>query len=525
MDSSDASDILERLRRIGGEPETVEVKAAVGGLPLSLRETLSALANSRGGTIMLGVDERRDFAVVGVDDATALQNGLARMARDDLTPPLAFPIEIVDVEGKQIVVAVVPPAPARVRPVYVTAKGIATGSYLRAGDGDRRMTQDEIGLVFAGRTQPRDDMEPVPGTSRADLDVDSLARTLQRVRRNVSSFRTLPETEALYRLLITAENNPGAPLTLAGLLAFGLYPQQFFPQLMVSAVVIGEGPAAVRFVDNSTIRGSIPQMIEDTMAFVERNLAVAAVITERGRQDRWEFPLPAIREAVVNALLHRDYSPITRGTQVQVELTPDAISVRSPGGLFGGVSVDELGVTPITSSRNSALAALLPDTYLPQSPDLVAENRASGIPAMIRLTHEWGLPAPDFADSPASFVVTMERVPSAGITTPTSQCEEVRPAHQENRGPDRTVPLTVLPSTVAIDPRAAVATAPGRDDPVATALQRRGTATAATLAADTGLARPTIATHLRSLLADGRAVAIGALRSPKRVYRWDVPAR
>jgi ATP-dependent DNA helicase RecG len=184
---------------------------------------------------------------------------------------------------------------------------------------------------------------------------------------------------------------------------------------MVSVVVKG-GPASdVRYLDNVSLRGSIPQLVADTLGVIRRHLSAAAIMGERGRVDRLDYPMAAIREAVVNALLHRDYSPITRGTQIQVEMDPEALTIRSPGGLYGGLSVDDLGHTPITSSRNSALAAILPDVHLPESTELVAENRASGIPAMLRLAQEWGLPRPQFTDSPASFLV---RLPRSQLFTP-----------------------------------------------------------------------------------------------------------
>ncbi|MEK8228528.1 ATP-binding protein [Oerskovia sp. M15] len=111
---------------------------------------------------------------------------------------------------------------------------------------------------------------------------------------------------------------------------------------------------------------------------LRRNLATRAVMGDTGRTDRLEFPLEGVREALVNALMHRDYSGITRGTQVQVELFPDRLVVRSPGGLYGGIAIDQLGEEGVSSSRNTVLASLLADAYMPNDTQLVAENRSSG---------------------------------------------------------------------------------------------------------------------------------------------------
>lgn len=129
--------------------------------------------------------------------------------------------------------------------------------------------------------------------------------------------------------------------SLAGLLTAGRYPQQFFPQLMVSLAVYPHrdpgrpGPGGLRFVDSATLGGPVPDMVAEAIQAVRRNIRVASRITGPGREDRWEVEPEVIREAIVNALMHRDYSPQARGTQVQIEVYPDRMTVTSPGGCSG----------------------------------------------------------------------------------------------------------------------------------------------------------------------------------------------
>ncbi|MFD0518158.1 ATP-binding protein [Paractinoplanes durhamensis] len=289
------------------------------------------------------------------------------------------------------------------------------------------MTEAEIALTMAARTQPAYDREVIDGTSVQDLDDEAVRRTLRRVRVGFPKLAQSDDTMVLFRLGITAGSSVDAPLTLAGLLAFGQFPQQFFPQLMVSVVVHGpDSSSGTRFLDNQTVRGPIPEMVETTLAMLRRNLAVRAVISEHGsRVDEVEYPLEAVREAVVNALMHRDYSPVTRGTQVQIELFPDRLVVRSPGGLYGGVIVDELGEEGVSSSRNAVLSSLLADTYLPSSNELVAENRSSGIPAMLAVARRRGLPGrASAARSPASWSPWHARnssAPKSAVGSPDSE--------------------------------------------------------------------------------------------------------
>ncbi|MBU4335464.1 MAG: ATP-binding protein, partial [Actinobacteria bacterium] len=124
---SGVAELLDSLRRIGGEPEGVEAKSGAGGFPASVRETLVAFANTDGGTILIGVDEAAGFAVVPIVDISRYRDNLVALARDSITPPLQIETEIVEIDGLHVLVAQVPPAPADRRPVYVTSKGIING--------------------------------------------------------------------------------------------------------------------------------------------------------------------------------------------------------------------------------------------------------------------------------------------------------------------------------------------------------------------------------------------------------------
>jgi len=281
--------------------------------------------------------------------------------------------------------------------------------------------------------------------------------------------------------------------------------------------------------------------------------------------DEVEYPLEAVREAVVNALMHRDYSPVTRGTQVQIELFPDRLVVRSPGGLYGGVIVDELGEEGISSSRNAVLASLLADTYLPSSNELVAENRSSGIPAMLAVARSRGLPRPSFRSSIASFIVTMARsellspetrgwIAQLGAHLPTRAHQlalaMLRDDYLTNEmlrqwGVDRVAAGQVLRDLVdqglavkeggrryaryVLDPAVSgrsrapdlfsdLLPAPQLD--VEEALKTRGEATASELIEMTGLSRTAVLNHLRIPAESGTIDVVGSTRSPKRRYRW-----
>lgn len=580
MDSEELVTILEGLRAFGGEPSNVEAKAAAGGLPASTVETVSAFSNTNGGVIMLGVDERSRFDVVELTDPIKLRNDLVSAVSDQLTPPVRPAVDLVEVDGRVVVVAEIDPLPSDQRPCYVTTRGIATGSYVRTGDGDRRMTQAEIGLAFANRGQPWYDVEPVTLATYNDLDRSALARMLERVRATSRSLRDVDDLTALRRLriLVSDDDDREVP-SLAGILTFGVFPQQFVPQLTVSVVVYPSTttertPEGPRFADNPTVRGAIPELISETLAAVRRNLSVREFIDGSGRRDQLDYPMEAVREALVNAVLHRDYSPVTRGTQVQLELHPDRLVVRSPGSLFGPVTVADLGAEGVSSSRNSFLAQILSDTYLPQSDRLIAENRASGIPAMIQQLRRSGLTRPKFGNHPSRFEVEFSR--SALMDRETRRWldrmrqpdltqlhelalammrhgQDVTNSSLREYGADRGEATQVLGELVSrglarrhggrryarylLAAEVAEPLRDGRspeflndgDEPpqlsttheaVSTALARRGTATAAELVEVSGRSRPSVLIALRALVADGLVQAEGHANSPRRSYRW-----
>jgi ATP-dependent DNA helicase RecG len=405
---------IELLRAAGTDTEGVEAKAAAGGFPgPALLKSISAFANTGTGLILLGVDEESGFEVVGVD-ASQLASQLAATCREAIDPPVPAAIEIVEVEGKQIVAARIFELPADQKPAYVKTKGMNRGSYVRVHDSDRQLTTYEVSILLANRTQPRYDAELVAEAALDDLDGALMDAFVARLRTNKpSTFRDATADETLL-LVGAADRDDGGTLrpTLAGLLALGRYPQRWFPQLNVAVVAYptpNNEPLAdgTRFLDNVAIDGPIPRMVVDAVAAVQRNLSRRSRVPSLFREDEWDFPIEVIRELIVNALMHRDLSPGARGAQVRIEVYPDRLEVHNPGGLFGPVSVQDLGVRPVTSSRNAHLGKLLEDTLLPGTDGPVAENRGSGFVTLTRRLEAIGMGRPVVTDEVATFTVRL----------------------------------------------------------------------------------------------------------------------
>ncbi|GAA3676624.1 hypothetical protein GCM10022267_74370 [Lentzea roselyniae] len=412
MLDSELAEIVDNLRVLGTDVADVEAKKAEQKLPASIRESLSAFANTRGGVLILGLDEATGFTATGVRDAPKMAADLASWCSTDMEPPLRPLISVHQFEGVSLVVAEIAELDPAVKPCFYRGAGITQGSYVRVGDGDRRLSTYEVQMLLTKRGQPREDLEPVPGTSIRDLEPTLVAEFLARLRvSRPYAFGDLDETAALRRARILVEGPSGEFVTsLGGLLALGTYPQEHFPQLNLTFVHYptidgAELVSGERFIDNVALDGPIPIIVRDAMVVLRRNMSRRAVVVGVGRQDIWEYPEPALREAIVNALVHRDLSGASRGAQVQVEMYPDRLLVRNPGGLHGPVTVDQLGDEAVSAARNAVLLQILEDVPVPGSTRTVCENRGSGIRTMVKALRDARMSAPEFTDRISYFRV------------------------------------------------------------------------------------------------------------------------
>lgn len=446
----ETADLVAQLRRVGTDFSDVEVKSAAGRLPKSVVDTLSAFANGSGGTLLLGLDESTGFQPAPGFDAGRIRDALAGACADKMEPALRAAIEMQEFEDALIVRLDVTELDPIERPSFVKARGAYQGSFIRGGDGDRLLTHYEVSQLLSNRTQPTYDRETVEQSSVSDLDETLIGPLLARARQRAPrAFANVDDTTALIRLGVLGSD--GERPTLAGLLCLGVYPQQFFPQLFISFVAVpgtelGQTTVdGVRFLDNQTIDGPIPVMLTEAATALRRNMNKAAIVRGLGREDRYDYPLDAIRELLVNALMHRDYSPGARGAQIQVELYADRLVVKSPGGLYGAVGVDSLGTAEqMSSSRNSTLAKLLSDLPLSETRDqAICENRGSGLPGVMNALRRVGMSPPEFKAVPGQLTV---RVPQQALLS-VETIEWIGTLHQEGLTDQQHLALAMMRGT------------------------------------------------------------------------------
>ena len=401
MTTEELLEKLEFIQKMRCETQTLELKSAHQGCPKRLYDSLSSFSNQdEGGIIVFGVDEMQNYKEVGVYDPQDIQKKINEQCLQ-MEPVIRPLITVVEKDAKFFVSAEIPGIDLSDRPCHYKGQGRLKGSYTRIGDSDEPMTEYEIYSYEAFRKKYQDDIRSVHRATLPSLNQEVLGGYIQMLKNGKPNLSAIQDKD-IYELMSVTRNSD---ITLSAALLFGLYPQAYFPQLCITAVVVpgnemGQlGESGERFVDNQRIEGRIPEMLEDAIKFVRKNMRVKTIInSETGRrEDRTDYPITAIREAIINALVHRDYSIHTEGMPIQIIMYDDRMEIRNPGGIYGRIRVDQLGkVQPDT--RNPVLASGLEVMG-------ITENRYSGIPTIKREFEKYNLQEPEFLDERGNFVV------------------------------------------------------------------------------------------------------------------------
>lgn len=404
MQTEALKSLISDIQALKAETQTIELKAANKGCPSKLFDTLSSFSNQDdGGIIIFGIDESDDYAVKGVYDAQDLQKKVTEQCKQ-MEPSVRALFTMCEIDNKIIVSAEIPGVDISERPVFYKGVGRIKGSYVRVGESDELMSEYEIYSYEAFRKRIRDDIRIVDKARIKLWDEDRINKYLIAVKNERKNLSNIVSDEDIFELMgITVDGVP----TLAGLMTFSKYPQTYFPQLCITAVSLPGtehgtvGDNSERFIDNKRITGSISDMLDDAVEFVRKNSRTKTIIDDNGhRADRLEYPIKAVREAILNALVHRDYSIHSENVPIRIEMYRDRMEITNSGGLYGRISIDALGkVHPET--RNASLANILELLK-------ITENRYSGIPTIQSEFLNAGLPAPIFSVKRGEFKVTMK---------------------------------------------------------------------------------------------------------------------
>ena len=398
MLESELIKLIEDIQLKKTESNYIEVKSARNGCP-KIFDTLSSFSNQQnGGTIIFGVDENEDYNVCGVYDAADLQKKI--MEQSLQMEPVVRPLcTVAVVDGKTVVSAEIQEMDNFQKPCFYKGAGRLRGSYVRVADGDRLMTEYEVYSYEAFKQDIHDELRTNDRAEMTDINTDEYQLYLLELKKNKPHLAKLEEKEINRLQGFVVDNKP----TVAALMLFSVYPQAYFPQLCITAVSVPgkemsvTGSVGERFIDNKRIEGSITQMLNDALIFVRKNMKVKTIIdAETGmRNDRTEYPVIAVRELVLNALIHRDYSIHTESAPITITMYSDRMEIENPGGLYGRMTLDSLGFVS-ADTRNPYIAGAL---------EIMGEteNRYSGIPTIRSAMKNAGLPQPVFVNNRGVF--------------------------------------------------------------------------------------------------------------------------
>ena len=405
MTSQELLDLVKDIQIKRAESQEIEVKAAHLGCPKRLYDTLSSFSNQdSGGVIVFGLDEDAGFDVVGVYDVQDLQKHVTEQC-DQMSPVVRAVFSSALINGKHVVAAEIPAVDVADRPCFYAGRGRTHGAYVRVGDADKPMTEYEVYSYEAYRKKYQDELAPVERANAAALSQQNLSRYLLVLKSTKPNLAQLDDQTVLELMSVFRDGVP----TIAGLMLFGTYPQAYYPQLSVVATTIpgtalgAVGDEGERFSDNRRIEGTLSEQLEGTLAFIRTNTRISTTIDQATGQriDRPDYPIEVVRELVLNALIHRDYSIHTQGMPIQVQIFTDRLVITNPGGLYGRLTIDELGkVQPDT--RNPVIATAMETLG-------ETENRYSGIPTVRRIMCEQNRPEPLFETMHGEFRVTLVR--------------------------------------------------------------------------------------------------------------------
>jgi ATP-dependent DNA helicase RecG len=365
------------------EGKTLEFKRDLSS-PEGLLRTIAAFANTAGGVLLIGVEDRTRN-VRGLSRPLDEEERLASLIHDSIAPRLVPEIEVLPWRKAHVLCVQVHPSGSR--PHHVQSEGPRKGTYVRVGSTNRVA---DLPLIEERKRYARAeayDEQALPEATMEDLDVtaatDAFSARRKLSRRDLESLR-----------LVTRYQGRTVP-TVGGLLLFGIERERWFSDAWIQIGRFG-GRDRTRLLDHLELRELPIPAIERCVAYVQQHLRRGVEIGAVRRSERWEVPAAAMREAIVNAVAHADDSQ--RGGPHRVAIYQDRLEIESPGLLLLGLTVEDLR-SGLSRLRNRGIGRTFHELGL-------IESWGSGVPRMISTCRDAGLAEPVFEEVGLRFRVT-----------------------------------------------------------------------------------------------------------------------
>jgi len=377
----DQAEIVKLIKK--GESKTVEFKETFDSKTI---ETAVAFANTRGGHIFIGVSDKGAKKGIQVGKETLI--GWTNQISQGTQPRIIPEVESSEIEDKTIAVIQIKEFP--IKPVSTRGR-----CYRRVGNSNRLMTPHDIAGMHLHSAGTSWDKTPAPDAMMSDIDPEKIKKYIRRSRD--TGRRDVGDREEAFEILKKLELVKEGKLTWAALLLFRKDTKYLRSQGMLHC---GRFKEQTIVIDNRMIEGTIVEQIDEAMDFIRKNISVKFVMTGKPQRDEvWDYPLEAIRESIINAVCHRDY---TMPSNIEVRIYDDRLTIWNPGGLTLGITMDDLFKPHGSVLRNKGIGAVLYDMGL-------IEQWGSGIGKILNLCSSADIPVPHFEEYQSGFLVEFRK--------------------------------------------------------------------------------------------------------------------
>lgn len=374
-----------------------------------------ALLNLEGGTVLLGVED--DGSITGLKgNRKERELWVMNIARHNLQPEIIPSWSCVTLDDGEVVGAIRLPTDAPGKP-YKAKRGKAWVTFIRVGTTSREASREEEGRLYQAGRLMRYDIKPVLDTGLDNLDRGRLENYFRVVLQRDDTPAVM-DSETWRQILVNidllSDYGGTTAATVAGLLIFGENPNRRLPQAGITATAFPGNEKDYNTIDEELIRGPLVSVlsgskrpvdkgvIDRAVDFVERNMGSSAWLEGGRRRRKDALPNEAVRESIVNAVAHRDYTII--GTDVEVSLYHDRLEVISPGRLPNGVSVDKMK-EGLRVARNELLKEVLRDYGYVDHLGLGVRNR------IVQAMRNHNGTEPDLIEDESRFIVRLWKEP------------------------------------------------------------------------------------------------------------------
>jgi ATP-dependent DNA helicase RecG len=366
------------------ENKTLEFKQNLSSHNGILR-TLIAFANTSGGTLVIGVEDRTKH-VLGIEDPISMEERLANIINDGISPRLVPNIEICS--WRKTYLLIIKIYPSNNRPHFLKTKGLEKGTYIRIGSTNR--LADSVVIQELQRVTRSESYDEQPM-----IELNSEAIDFRAASELFSEFKKLRKSDLETLRLIIKYQGRDVP-TIAGMILFGKDRERYFPDAWIQ-VGRFKGNEKKDIIDFQEIRSYPVIAINDTINFIQKHLMHKIEIREIKRIEKGSIPLVALREAVINAVTHADYAQ--RGSPIRIAIFDNRIEIENPGLIPFNLTLDDL-YRGISKLRNPIIGRIFHELKL-------IERWGSGIRRMIEACLDSGLQEPLLEEIGLHFRVTL----------------------------------------------------------------------------------------------------------------------